>query len=216
MSSLRSIELPYFSSQAQLLSLVSPPHQLHRLEALSLNGVDVSPSTLEQLATNVPTLTRIEPPLMDVECLPILVKFKQLRHLQIGLSNRSQSRFSTLAPHLHAFGQLRSLRLEQFTFKRDEEVVQLMSAMPHLEELKLHKVRLPSFNGLAAAVSLTSIHISCCPGVNFDGLCQLAKCTRLTSLQLAGRHSPLTWKQVADLTPPSKLLPNLRWFIRGL
>jgi hypothetical protein len=204
-----------------LLSDSDGPHQLQRLQKISMQECTLDVESMQILLT-LPALTELQPYQLDPRCFPLLHSFSKLRRLrvapQFGFLPAADA--SELLSSLRALSNLLSLeiigRLLSASIK-GTMIDGLAAAVPQLRELRLRWFSpLPSLSRLAACTQLRSLHLTDCGRKdgesNADLLQLLSSLRHLERCFVINCGLRLSDEQRAQLTPPSVLIPSLQHF----
>jgi hypothetical protein len=210
------------TTRVLLADNVDDPHQLQRLEKLNLSEVNLTVEWAQMLLM-LPSLTELRPSRMDPRCFPLLRSFVQLRTLCIpDVSGKTSEAAS--ADLLSSLGSLTHLTNLEVSGKRLQGSARrllfdgLAAAVPQLHELSLVSCKMSALARLSTCTQLRTLRLSSCnltykPYLT-DFLQLLQSLRHLTCLDLRdcpGAPSPNAELRV-QLTPPSALVPSLKFF----
>ena len=207
---------------AWLIRLCQPPHRLQRLQEIDLSSLCLGDADMQALR-HLPTLTTLEPFAMHASDMATLAHFPSLRRLRI-MADRLFFEDNVFfdGGRLRAFAFLPHLtctRLQVLTFEfcdfTEEEAEMLCQLLPQLTELTLSDVGWPSLEPLRHLKQLAKLSLTLdrrTTDILTLTLPQLQALKSLQELTLQRIHPPLDAATVAQLQPPSLLMPSLKSF----
>jgi hypothetical protein len=207
--------------------LTEGPHQLQRLETISMNHHMTFNVQAMQALQTLPNLTAMEPSSIHPSCFPLLSSFVKMRTLcVVPEPSVDEAAVRALLSSLRALTELRSFEIsgDQMTPELQATLLDgLAGVAPQLRELTLSAfASLPSLHALRGCAKLRKLEMSGCGlaaaaasdgSHSIDDVLQLLQSLHhLEWLEFDYCDLPLTDAQRAQLTPPSVLVPSLRHF----
>jgi hypothetical protein len=200
--------------------LSDEPHQLQRLQKISMHECSLDVESMQMLLT-LP-LTELQPWQLDPRCFPLLRSFAMLRQLRVApqFGILSDADAAELLSSLSALPNLISLEIVGRSLSaviKEMLLDGLAAVAPQLHELRLFGFSpLPSLARLAACTQLRSLHVVECSRQSRSSIRNvldlLPLLRHLERFFVTDCRLRLSDEQRAQLTPPSVLVPSLKHF----
>ena len=198
-----------------LAELCTPPHQLQQLEILNCGDAKFDVAEMQHVL-KIPSLTRLHVGHYTDAALALLPRLP-LREVSFsgGVFNADFDSPECLYATLQQCHAVQCLRLSYVTLTRQQGVA-ILTAMSQLKRVTLWNCPMP--DGLVflhrAPPSLTSLELERCYSLNPRHLLRDLKPVPQLQELIVNEcfFGKLSKAQIRQLTPPSKLLPNLKHF----